>query len=671
MTPRLVRITHSLIRAWAQRAALIQSSNAPHVVEKLLARLLSEKRIAEASDDDNRAGSDQSSNRIEVSVDDYNSLLEAWSHSKEPGSADRAEAILLQLEQERSPRPDCRSYNAVIKALVKNGDRQLAASKVEELVLKMEATGDPDVIPNRRSYNFLLYALANSNQDDAAEQATRHLERMILRYRSNTPEENIICQIQPDLNSFNQVIGAWARGKTSNYLVEMQKVYNLLLELSTEYGIQPDADTYNNLMAGWLKSNDREALREIELLFSTMEDNYKKGNELAQPDRVSVNSLQTAFNKFSRGSNTTKQVELETEYGLPPNSHSQNILMASITKSGAGDAPEQALGILTKMENSLKSRERALKPDVCSYIAVIKAHVKYKRRNTEKKTNELLARMWDMNRKHGGDTPDIAMYNCVINAYASINSVRVLKKVKDLLQQMENGETEGLPKPNLITYNTVIKAMRNGNKEKEAIFAEEILSKLESLGKDNPELLPDDYSYTSVITAYAHSSLSNKADKALEIIQRMTEAEKNGNGSAVITAYTFNAALNSCAFVKGSVEQKARAFEIAIKLEKLRIESGALGDSTWYGTMLRACSSLIAPSEYREKMVDLFFQEACDKGCVGILVLQQLTFAATREQQMRLVKNRKFEEGNYADLLDKLPREWTCNAREWQPSHLR
>jgi len=383
-----------------------------------------------------------------------------------------------------------------------------------------------------------------------------------------------------------------------------------------------------------------------------------------------VNSLQTAFNKFSKGSNAKKQIELETEYGLPPNSHSQNILMESIIKSGAKDAPEQALGILTAMENKLKNGERSLKPDVCSYIAVIKAHVKYKRRNIEAKTDELLARVWDLNRNHGGDKPDIALYNCAMNAYASIHSFRVLKKVKDLLQRMESGETEGLPKPNLITYNTVIKAMRNGNKEREAIFAEAILSKLESLGKKNPKLLPDNYSYTSVITAYARSSLSNKAEKALQIVERMMECQRKDEGSAVITSHTFNAALNSCAFVKGSGEQKARAFEIATKLDKLRTESGELGDSTWYGTMLRACSSLIAPSEYREKMVDLFFQEACDKGCVGILVLQQLTFAATPEQQIRLL-DQKFDEGDCVELLGRLPRDWTCNAREWQPTHLR
>jgi len=308
-----------------------------------------------------------------------------------------------------------------------------------------------------------------------------------------------------------------------------------------------------------------------------------------------------------------------------------------------------------------------MKTDQCSYSAVIGAYVTFKRENAEEKTEEILARMWDLHRNHGGTAPDTAMYNSVINAFASFRSYRGLKKVKDILEEMENGEKEGFPKPNLITYNTVIKAMRNGNREEGAIFAEDVLSKLERIGKDDPELLPDNYSYTSVITAYGRSSSSIKAEKALEIIERMAEAQKSGNQAAIITSHTFNAALNSCAFVNGSEKEKARAFEITTKLDKLRIESGELADSTWYGTMLRACSSLVPSSEYREKLVDLFFTEACEKGCVGRLVIQQLKFAATREQQMRLLK-RQFGEREYVHLSE-LPKHWTCNSREWRPSH--
>lgn len=655
MTPQLIKITSSLMQVWARRAAVIKSSDAPYVVEKLLERLLLEKRTVE----DGNVDIDPK-NEIDIDLEHYNAVLQAWSHSNDRISAERAEQILLKMEEENKPKPSCDSYNAVIKALVKNGDRVSAVDRVEELVLKMDATDDINIMPDRRSYNLLLYALANSNRDDAAEKATKHLKRMIFRYQNSTPEERRECPIQPDVNSFNQVIGAWARGKSSGYLEEMEKVYSLLLDLAPKLNIQPSVNTYNALMGGWLKSYDEEALSKVQEYFSAMEEDYKNGNKSAQPDRVSANSLRTALNRFSRGIVDNEQLKLEDEYDIPRNSLSQNILIEGIIKSGVRDAPEKALEILTEMENSFMDGQLEMKPDECSYSAVIKAHVNYKRKNSERKAEELLVRMWKLHRNHDGNRPNINVYNSVVNAYASLKSARTLKKAQELLAKMETGKMEGLPKPNLITYNTVIKAMRNGNEEEGAVIAENILSRLECLGKDDVDLLPDNYSYTSVITAYGRSSSPKKAEKALEIIQRMTEAQKNGNGAAVITTHTFNAALNSCAFVDGSDEEKGRAFEIATTLDKLRVKSGKMGDNTWYGTMLRACSKLIPPSEYRENQVDLVFQDACDKGCVGRLVLEQLKFAADREQQIRLLK-KEFGEDDYVQL-DELPEEWTRNT---------
>ena len=316
------------------------------------------------------------------------------------------------------------------------------------------------------------------------------------------------------------------------------------------------------------------------------------------------------------------------------------------------------------MEEAFINGKENMKPDECSYSAVIKAYVMYKRKNTERKAEELLRRMWNLHQNHDGPRPNIRVYNSIMNAYASLNSKRTREKARVLLAKMEKGEPQGLPKPNLITYNTVIKAMKYGSKEEGAVLSEHILSRLECLGKDNPKLLPDNYSYTSVIAAYGRSSSPRKAVKALKIIQRMTEAQTNGNKAAIVTTHTFNAALNACAFVSGTAEEKAQAFEIAQTLDRLREEAGAFPDGTWYGTMLRACSTLLPPSETREKLVTAYFQDACQKGSVGKLVLKQLKFAASREQQLRLL-NRSADKGDYVDLSE-LPKEWTCNHGEDQ-----
>ncbi len=665
----LIRITHSLMEVWSRRASAVKHSRSAHVIERLLERLILERN----------AGND----KVSIRADSYNAVLEGWANSNEGGSAERAEKILMQMEQVHGLKPTCRSYNAVIKAYVKNGNRSTAANKVHDLVLKMEATEDPTVLPNKRSYNLLLYSLANapSNVEDAPERAQAVLERMLARYRQQRDElertgkeydevQNFE-KVKPDLNSFNQVIGAWARGRRPGYEVGMESMYNLLLDLSDELDVEPDTDTFNALMGGWLKSDDPNAISKIQDLFQAMEDSYRNGNKSARPDSVSINTLHVAFNKYRRTIPTSKVdhnerlLALEEEYKIPPTFLSQNILMESIIKSGRADAPELAYSILAAMEEDFKCGQAEMKPDQCSYSTVINAYIMYQRDDRAEKTEQILQRMWDLHRNHGGRRPDVDVYNSVLNAYASMESPHALERVKELLHDMEHGEAGGFPKPNLVTYNTVIKAMRSGSKEEGAVFAENILETLENMGQREPMYLPDNYSYTSVISAYGRSNSRKKAEKALEILTRMMVSYENGNRNAIPTTYSFNAALNACAFVEGNEPEKAAAFETAMKLNKLRQKSPYCiqPDSTWYGTMLRACSSLLPPSKRREIEVDRFFREACSMGCVGRLVTTQLKFAATPEQYRQLTE-REVED---RIVLKELPNEWTWNARDSRP----
>ena len=199
------------------------------------------------------------------------------------------------------------------------------------------------------------------------------------------------------------------------------------------------------------------------------------------------------------------------------------------------------------------------------------------------------------------------------------------------------------------------------------MFAEHILLTLESIGERDAAFLPDAYSYSSVITAYARSTSPKKAKKALEIVNRMRAACDKGNSAASITILALNAALNACAFVDGNPAEKVKAFETALQLDEIRKSLSIKPDNTWYGTMLRACSFLLKPSLERERHVDNYFEEACQEGCVGKLVLAQLKFAATANQYERLL-GRSPDERTY---LRDLPKEWTCNGSYSRPAFRR
>jgi hypothetical protein len=427
-------------------------------------------------------------------------------------------------------------------------------------------------------------------------------------------------------------------------------------------------------MGGWLKSNDPRALSRIEEILKTMEQDYEDGNDAARPDRITINTITAAYAKNgSNGGDIEKSMKLrqnmKRKFHIKSDAISHNIVVDSWCKSGRSDSPERVMELLNTMEDDFKRNGKTdHKPDGYTYSSVIGCYIKFSRKDAPQKAEELLERMKDLHADWGGEPVSTSVYNAVINAWASCSGSKqkegqeeALERVKELLKEMENNDESdpSIPAPNRISYNTVIKAMREGTAE-DATYAEEILNVLEEKGQTKPYLLPDSYSYTSVITAYGRSDAPNKASKALEILERMLLASQNGNIAAKPTVHSFNAALNACAFVEGDGEQKAKAFEIALKIyDLLKIHDEP--DQTSYGTLIRACSGLLHSKDTkREGMVEELFQKACENGSVGRLVITQMKFAASPSQHIRLTGRDILEKVH----INELPRAWTQNVRE-------
>lgn len=414
-----------------------------------------------------------------------------------------------------------------------------------------------------------------------------------------------------------------------------------------------------------MKSDQPSALSKIEQILETMERCFDEGNKKARPDIITINTITAAYAKTKDTEAIENALELrvslEKKYDLRPDSVSHNIVVDSWCKSGRKDSPEQAMEILNAMENDFKDGIISHKPDGYTYSSVIGCFIKFGRPNAEKVGEELLKRMKDLYHNSGGEPVSTSVYNAVINAWASSRSSKKNTRVKQLVNEMEeNHATDpAMPTPNRITYNTVIKAMRDGTAD-DAAFAEKVVYLLESKGAKDNDFLPDSYSYTSVVSAYGRSDADNKAEKSLEIIERMLAANRNGNIAANPTVHSFNAALNACAFANGDPKAKEAAFDIAMKVyELLRVHDEP--DHTSYGTLLRACSGLLARNKKRrEEMVDEIFGEACLNGCVGRLVLTQMKFATSPDQYLRLVGHNQMATITVQDI----PRAWSQNVRE-------
>jgi pentatricopeptide repeat protein len=260
----------------------------------------------------------------------------------------------------------------------------------------------------------------------------------------------------------------------------------------------------------------------------------------------------------------------------------------------------------------------------------------------------------------------------VINAWASSESEETIERVEALVREMEERTDDPfVPRTNRITYNTCIKAMRNGSQE-EAVRAEQLLLRLEerAADNDNDDFYPDSYSYTAVISAYGRSGAPDKALSAWQVLQRMISSYENGNRHAYPSIHAFNAALNACAFLcdSSSKERKRDTFSMALDILQL-LKEYTKPDHTTYGTMLRACSSLLPAQgswqgddrNQRDTAVATLFDRACQEGQVGRLVMTQLRFAASHELYKSLMQGREISDKVF---VQDLPREWSCNVRE-------
>ena len=680
------------MRAWARRRS-------PHVVERLILRV-NEERLA---------GND----RAVATTAMYNSLLEAWCRCDGVGgetsavsrageildlmqrNAVEAEAEAAAEEEEESGgkgggaescscAPDARSYNVVIKALARRGDIE----GTESLLRRADSFG----LATMRGYNLLLAALSRAGEAERAEAALRRARDEI--------------HLRPDANSYNQILAAWERraGDDPSSPDRAQAVFDEISASAAESaGARPDTGTYNRLMACWHKSDRADAHERVEEIFLSMESDLAAGNFDARPDLTSVNTALSSIAKArgGRGGSTAAAPEERArdiwdrsrdEYGVRPDTLGYNLMIKILSGSGADDAPDRAEALLADMEDQVAAGDERVMPDAFTYLSVITVITKGKVRggggggnHRGRRAQAVLRRMDRLARTRGGVRPTTPVFNALINAWAESPAGdrrgEAVRRAEAILSRMEDGAAAGdaACAPDARTYNSVLKLLsRNaaGKGGDGARRADRLLIRMEASAARGGEggkkggdaaaavALPDSYSYTAVISAYAHSSERNKARRAQAVLLRMIESydEGRGNPSARPNAFAFNACLNACAHTRAR-EERVDAFLAAVAVLLLLQKYGA-PDETTFGTFLRVCSAHMPDDDDRRRsLVRTVFVRCRRDGMVGEMVLEQMQFAAGPDLFKELVGFNKEDGMRGAPGLDMLPPEWKRNVR--------
>ena len=629
------RRVHNLMKAWGAR----RTEAAPLIVDKLFQYL-------------------QENAPHSITTQSYNLRLDAWAARKDAQSITRCSEILNLLKEHKHLQPNVHSYNACIKSWIR-GARHESVDKVEQLLGEMHdvanQTGNVMMLPNRRSYNLLLYGLAHSNSTSIA--ALRALE--IFEYLKDNPAP--FCK--PNANSFHQLMLCLARDdQSTGFEDRLDKALAACLDIAKESDFDIYADTFNVYMGGWLKSRRSVGLERIEAALCTMERLYAEGHKSSGPNCITMNTVLAAYIKFAKEDNLDcilrTRKRLESTYALTPDTTTFNTLIDAHTKSRRATADISALSLLQIMERHLVKNKKRAKPDSYTYCAVIDCLAKTNPHDAGLQAEQVLRRMIELHINFGGEKPTLAVYNSVLNAMA-VSSPGNLTAAKNLLSEMEDRKEGSMaPKPDIIAYNSALKAALRSGRVYGAQWADELLQSLESKAKQGGSLGPDSFSYTTVIAAYARSKFRDKVAKAVELVDRAILLHLGGYMKESPGVSVFNAACNACCFADGDADEKRNAFTAMMGIRDL-LTAYTQADETSYGTLLRGCSQLLQRgSTKQDEYVRQLFREACERGLCGNFVLKQMRFAASPETYRELLGFDIIVPCGTADL----PHAWSRNV---------
>ena len=266
--------------------------------EKALALESLVKRLV----DERRAGNELVS---DLTVNDYNCLLEGWARSGAgDAAAERCERILERMEEEGGlVKPDLCSYKTVLMAW-RHAEGQHSAHRAQRILESMirKFQEDPRVnsyiMPDSDCFDIVLQSWSRCGHPQAPENAERVLAAMERLY-----ENTGSSKLKPRTTSFNAVLASWSRSSHAN---AADRAYDLLgfMELLEESGdtmVAPDKASYCTAMGALAKQSGHpfQIARKAERLLRRAEKRYRAESSVV-PDAILFNTAMGCWAKAKK-----------------------------------------------------------------------------------------------------------------------------------------------------------------------------------------------------------------------------------------------------------------------------------------------------------------------------------------------------------------------------------
>jgi len=644
----------------------------------------------------------------------YNCVLDAWSkyvlEDHEDGCVERAESILKTMQDrydrgESTIQPNCKSYSSVATAYVKAGGKNHGVDAVSNVERLLSVAEERCISNDVFLYNSILGAWANSNREDAAEQAEH-----ILR----TKMEVSGCV---DTVSYNTVIKAWKLSSgVPNAAERAEKLMNHMIELQRSdptFSIKPDVYTITSIIDCYAKQHQTKGnAKKAVALLQKMIQTCKAGDVTVKPNTITVNCVLDALAKsnepgeaeeaeallrslqnscemcldkvhlntisytsvmdaYARNSNPQKTEAIfqlmkeDVENGnseAKPTTRTYNVILNAWVQSNTREGLERAEAILKRMKNS---KEADLRPNIVSYATLMNGWAKSSRPDALLKVEQLFT---DITEK-SGLKPNCHCYSAYLQTLVRSGERDAPRRADKMIREMYkdyrlNNNVEAKPKAEGITL--VIGSWAKSGARDAGERAEHLLNwMLDIYEKEKDEAFkPSQLTFSAVINAWAKCKHFDKAIRARAVLDKMIEMYESGNSDAKPNTIVYTAVLNACAYTIGDSSAKLESFQMATDAfkELCRSRYGNPNHVT-YGTFLTACRNLVPEGDSRASTVKAVFNKCCLDGQVSDLVMKRAQSALTNEQFESLLEGHDFIINVDGTVdMESIPDKWKANA---------
>lgn len=420
-----------------------------------------------------------------------------------------------------------------------------------------------------------------------------------------------------------------------------------------------------DLMHAWSHDSKggKESALAVESLLLRLLEEKRSGNDQVVATTEEYNCLLEGWARSNLGVAGIERCELilaemesQDDTKIKPDVDSFKTVLMAWRVSGVPYAAVRAQRLLEWMIRLAGEGNDKVLPDAECFELVLQTWARSGSPSAPEQTEKLLAAMERLfvATESPSLQPDTKSYNAVLAAWCKSKEPQALDRAIQILEYMEARAkaNEPLGMPDEVSYTTVVSALLKSRKHRSAQLAEDFLRRAEAT---TAPLAPDTILYNTVIGCWARCHRSGSYRKARSILDRQVSNFENGCRRCKPDVYGFTSVIASCAVEGGSEEEMTKAFHVALAAyqQLWRYEKP---NHVTYGTMLKACARLLPNNDnLRHKWAKKIFRQSVREGCVGDMVLSRLREAVSPPIYRDLMQGHTKRD---------LPEKWIQNVQE-------